>query len=178
MKAIGTKSRRLEGHPWLVSVLLGLSLGLGCGDNPDIDDASLALCADPGQEFELGVGIETFSKFDNGQELWFIPGFQGGFHVWGAIKAGDVDPVDILMTFELYQDDQLLGGRILPSNLQCDEDQRGYQYVGVPVELHFRKKPTDVVAKEMEMRVTLTERDGTEHVDSLTFMPRCCERYD
>ena len=166
-------------NPWIaISLVVGLSVTGACGSAPAVEETSLALCAEANQDFELGIGVEDFAEVMEGQELWFIPGIQGGFHIWGAIRAGAVDPVDTVMTFELFQEEQLLGGRILPQDLRCNGETGAFEYVGVPVELHYRKKPTDVANREMKMRVTLQERDGTMHVDEVVFMPRCCGRYD
>ena len=143
-----------------------------CGGAPEIDEAALALCAKPEHPFAMGTGNDRFNSVQKGQEIWFEPGIQGGFHLWGAVRAGDIDPVDTVIEFELHQDGRHLGGRILPKTLNCGA--QGYEYVGVPVELFFHVPAYNVADRPMEMRVILTERNGRTHTDSIPFMPKCC----
>ena len=76
-----------------LSLLLWLTV-TACGGDPEIDAAALALCARPEHAFAIGTGTARFNSVQKGQEIWFEPGIQGGFHIWGAVRAGDVDPVD------------------------------------------------------------------------------------
>jgi hypothetical protein len=162
----------------LVGVITCVSLFvLGCGEDSFIDEAALLNCETAqSQPLKLGTGNQRFEPLTQDPELLFTPGFQGGWHVWGAIQIGKIDPIRTVLDFELIQDDQKIGGLVLPVTLQCGA--MGYEYFGIPVELHFHRQPDTVADREMLMRLTLTERDGTQHTDSITFMPRCCNSFE
>jgi hypothetical protein len=151
-------------------------LGLGCGDPSEIDEAALARCAEPSQVLQLGTGDSEYLPVTAGQDLSFTAGFQGGWHVWGAFRVGNVNPVRTLLDFELIQDGEKIGGLVLPVTLHCG--QVGYEYSGVPVELHFHRQPDQVADREMLMRLTLTEANGAVHTDSFSFIPRCCDSFE
>jgi hypothetical protein len=147
-----------------------------CDGGIEVDEAALLACAKPGHAFELGTGITGFESIQPGQEILFENGIQGGFHLWASIRIGEVDPIDTLLEFELHQDGSQVGGRTLPKTLYCGE--RGYEYVGVPVELFFHGSAHSVAGRPMEIRATLTERNGMTHTASTSFVPKCCTGQD
>lgn len=63
---------------WLLLILLA-----GCA----------APCGDPADAWiELGVGPDTYQPVVDGDVLAVERGSQGGMHVWGALRAGGIDP--------------------------------------------------------------------------------------
>lgn len=75
--------------------------------------ALIALCGCPGRDdedtscptlettVELGTGVDTFIPLSDGDPLPFERGPQGGYHVYGSLRATGVDVGDPNYPFEL-----------------------------------------------------------------------------
>jgi hypothetical protein len=68
-----------------VPVALLLALAVGTGG-----------CADDGPtgppEVTLGTGTIEFEPLADGDTILVVQGPQGGFHVWGSVQVGNIDP--------------------------------------------------------------------------------------
>jgi len=90
----------------------------------------LVACLEP--TLEVGTGVDAFTPLHDGDDLPLVAGPQGGHHVWGALRATDVDPGDPydfaardnpLLSMTLQRDGDILGGfRNLPRGLFPTDD--------------------------------------------------------
>ena len=151
----------------------GLLLFLSACGPVDADRENLVeFCQEGASPFQLGYGLTQVNSPVSTQELWFEPGIQGGFHIWAGVTIGAFDPQSTFTEFSLYTDEELVGGRGVPSTYACAET--GYQLVGVPVELFFHRPPQLFNEKRMTLKAKLIEQDGTTYEDEFEFTARCC----
>jgi hypothetical protein len=78
--------------PILASLLM-----VGCPGRDSVDTA----CPEREATVELGTGTESFIPLADGDPLRFERGPQGGYHVYGSLRATGVDPGDPLYPFDL-----------------------------------------------------------------------------
>ncbi len=159
-------------------VLLTIALAPGCSRNGPPSPY-------PGPPVAiLGTGLLEFLSLTDGQEVPIIHGIQGGYHVWGAVRARYMDPNDIdahftltdvvtgaldgdvHTTLELDPPEYLDGGAPLPGGA----DGWG-ESVGTRV---FIPKPSDVAGRTMRLQVTLVDSTGRTCSDARTIVPLSC----
>jgi hypothetical protein len=78
-------------------VLMALMVLCGCPGRDDQDTDCPALDT----TVELGTGIDTFIPLNDGDSLRYERGPQGGYHVYGSLRATGVDVGDPNYPFEL-----------------------------------------------------------------------------
>ena len=122
---------------------------LGCGETSGTVE-TLTSCngaISPESTIEPGIGGVRFQSISDGDEVWMIGGFQGGHHLWGAIRLGRAQTTEIsALHFLVCQNE-------LPIAEQRYRDMRGlpqtpHELFGVPIV--FTGSPT------------VTALDGTE----------------
>ena len=62
---------------------------------------AVAGCYPGPSEIVLGHGYERFTAIGDGDELPIVMGIQGGYHVWGEVRARFVDPRQLRLEFTL-----------------------------------------------------------------------------
>jgi hypothetical protein len=63
----------------------------------------------------LGTGYDQFVPVDDGADVPIIMGLQGGYHIWGSVRARYVDPRQVHLVFTLY-----LAGQDTPLTIRHD----------------------------------------------------------
>jgi hypothetical protein len=95
--------------------LLAAAVGIaaGCGSGP---------VSFPGPpELELGTGYDQFVAVADGDPVEIIHGLQGGYHIWGSVRARYLDPRQLELRFTVT-----LSGDTTPQALrQTTEDLAG-----------------------------------------------------
>jgi hypothetical protein len=54
----------------------------------------------------LGTGSDLFVPVADGDQVPIIMGLQGGFHIWGSVRARYVDPHQLHLVFTLFLEGQ------------------------------------------------------------------------
>lgn len=122
---------------------------------------------------ELGTGFDAFEPLEDGQEVPIIAGIQGGFHIWGAIKGGDLDGSQVTMVFELEQGGEVVGGANYVDALTTN-DAGEFEYPAVAV-VFDETNPKLYDGKPTIMRIRLTDAQGQVLTDERALDPSCCE---
>lgn len=76
---------RGSGLPFAAFALLAACGGPGPG--ADDDDTVVACEVHPDPTYDLGTGDSAFEPIEDGQDLFFTPGPQGGCHFWLAVRT-------------------------------------------------------------------------------------------
>jgi hypothetical protein len=70
------------------ALALGLVLLAGCETGPPI--------------VEIGTGVTAFESLEERQPIPLVPGAQGGFHLWIAVRAQGFDPKEVSVDVVSY----------------------------------------------------------------------------
>src|SRR5690349_15288111 len=54
---------------------------------------------------ELGSSADSFRPLSDGSSVGIVHGIQGGYHVWGAVRALHLDPRAVRLRYTLRLDD-------------------------------------------------------------------------
>jgi hypothetical protein len=140
--------------PALATLLL-----LGCGGAPAVD---------------VGTGADRFLPLHDGDVVPIIHGPQGGYHVWGAAHATNVEKLDVRLRFSISLD----GGDSTPVTVRTDTvdltgpDAKGGDVAGTAV---FLPDPTVVQGKPCWLILDLVDRLGQKasarHLTTPDFVP-------
>ncbi|MFW6050062.1 MAG: hypothetical protein ACODAU_02740 [Myxococcota bacterium] len=119
---------------------------------------------------EVGGGEWQFEPLEDGQEVELVRGGQGGYHVWVSLRAGGVDPDNVRMsiTTEILSLAGSESGSTLDRDLGSAPEPGTYHYIGWPAVL---PEPGCADGEEVEVRVTITDRHGTQVGDRRTVVP-------
>lgn len=123
-------------------------------------------------EVELGSGVESFQRVDDGEPLAIVGGPQGGTHVWGAVRVNGVSDERVRIAFELRMTDMgELDGELGPLRVLLEpSDVEGFwEASGMTV---FLDDPNDVNGTECDLTVIVTDADGRQATDVRRVMPR------
>lgn len=123
---------------------------------------------------EVGTGTEHFEALTPGQEVSIIEGPQGGYHVWGALQAGGVNPKGVTMHFQLMQGGAVLGEASYLDDLFRAEPGAPWSYTRVAVVL-LDGTPDAVAPGAAILRVDLTQAGGASLTDEIEIVPVCCQ---
>jgi len=80
-----------------LGLLAAASLAVSCGEDAS---AGAAMITGPA-ECVLGTGQLAFVTIQNTDVIPIIHGPQGGYHIWGAVRAKNIDPAGLRLTFTL-----------------------------------------------------------------------------
>lgn len=140
-----------EAAPLLLAA--AVSLGAGCG--PHVPSSF------PGPpDITLGTGVDSFVPVADGDAVPIIMGLQGGYHIWGSVRARYVDPVQLHIVFTLY-----LVGNDTPETIRHDHvdlagtsDGLSYgEHLGSAV---FLPSAMDVRGQPCRWRLDATDLEG------------------
>lgn len=123
----------------------------------------------------LGTGeVEFLSIGDGAQDVALVNGVQGGWHVWGSVRATGLDWADVRMTFTLAEADGSLLSEPsrIDGELRCceaDPECAGFgELVGFPVILD---QPTLAVGRIVTFTVEMTDSDGVTATAEKAIVP-------
>lgn len=139
------------------------ALGAGCtGGDPPVD------CENPVVAVEIGTGDQSFEPLADGDPVTMVHGPQGGWHVWGSLRAtGFAALVDIRYTIEdldsgVFVCDQQY--RVQTASVsECQGEyvgMFGYLDVGELAAGDADTPPELLAGHELEMCMRATDADG------------------
>lgn len=163
---------------WRLAAALACMLGLtGCDGAPKDPQPETG---DPA--CTLGTGAPIWEPLADGDELPVIFGPQGGYHVWGSVRATGIDPGDFYdaaspdnptTVFNAYLDDgtRVGGTARLRSGLKVRSDGV-MEHVGEPVLLAI-VDPAELVGQAGRVTVEIEDVDGVVVMDekAVVFVP-------
>jgi len=120
------------------------------------------------------VGRQRFQAVDEGGDVALTPGFQGGYHLYGSVRARGVDPTHVSLDFLVCQDGRRVGQR-RPLRVDLSEQGDQWVYVGAMVMLYDVYGPLQLSDRQTTMAAQLVDRDGVRATDTITFTTRCCD---
>ena len=121
-------------------------------------------------EVALGTGFDRFVPVADGDAVPIIKGIQGGYHIWGSVRARYVDPRQLHLVFTLF-----VGGGDTPTTIRHDHvdltgTSDGLDYgehlgsaVFLPAVMEVRNQPCRwrLEVTDLEGRTTSVERKIT-----------------
>jgi hypothetical protein len=147
-----------------LGLCLFVSACAGGGPNLDVDP-----------RLELGTGEVQFERLIDGQEAPTVYGIQGGYHIWGSVRATGMDWRRLELHFELLDDDGELVSNptLLPAQLRecvgqegCDEGMG--EVVGITV---FVDDPPAIWGDDITMTVVASDDEGRSDSDERLLKP-------
>ena len=125
---------------------------------------------------EIGTGEVRFETLTDGQEAPTVYGIQGGYHIWGSVRATGIDWRRLELHFELTGEDGELVSNptLLPAQLRDCSDQEGCdegmgEVVGITV---FVDDPPAIWGDDITMSVHASDDEGRESYDERLLKPR------
>ena len=146
---------------------------------------ALAGCAAEGSdvppEVILGSGVDAFDPLADGDDLGIVQGPQGGFHVYGSVRAVGLDPGDPenlyaesnpTTTFTAYNGDVRvdLGASTYQQGLDPGPEPY-YQMIGRLVILDIAS-PAELDGVTLRIEVVITDVDGVSAGDQRMVVAR------
>ncbi len=162
-----------------LSSLLAL---LACADPTAEDSAPPTLCELAQEEapsLEVGTGTVLFEPLDDGGSIEVHQGAQGGFHIYGSLRAQGVHPGTlgdytdpenpiVAMTVTDSEGEWFGGYSNLPRPLQGRAD--GILELVSDVVILAVTRIDDAEFREVDLTVTLTDTCGTQLEDTRTLL--------
>lgn len=135
-------------------------------------------CDEPTPDPTVVVGSSDdplrHGAIDEGMAVWITYGIQGGYHIWGSLRAEAVDPDDVRMQFGLLVDGEQIGGADYRDDLRRGPDGP-FEYGGVTVFIYDDVPVDSLDGQTVEMTLRLTDGAGHSAEDRITVLARCCE---
>lgn len=163
-----------------------------CGSDgpsdPDTDagnDVPYDVVGDP--MVEIGTGFPDFEPLTDGQEVSIIQGIQGGYHIWGGLRASGLDPRDIHIRFEVVHEGTVVALADYDDNIDYDGPVNADEVAGgaapiweyAAVAVIFGSEETrnieSVTGVDVTMNLSLTDQRGVTATDSISLRTTCCE---
>lgn len=130
----------------------------------------LAACSSPPvpvgmPEAEVGTGDTKFDALTAGQTIDLHAGCQGGYHVWGAVRARNLNPSSPVLDFRMTRVRDGADVLYMPIHVRStltpatDGWYEGYAYTLRVV------GPTEVLDEDVDIGVTVTDRTGLVATD-------------
>jgi hypothetical protein len=102
---------------------------------------------------DVGTGVDQFVVLHDGDTVPIIMGLQGGYHVWGSVRASNVAPDNLRLRFSLYLADQTT-----PLTIRTDTvDLTGGEHLGSAV---FLPDPSVVRGQLCRLHLDVTDENG------------------
>ena len=156
-----------------ITALATVGIAFGCSGT-NIEEAC-SVAAEETAYLTIGTGSVFYEEIEAGADLGVENGPQGGFHVFGALRAGGFhpgtwedfsDPYNPVVSFSVTTDDGHLGGfDTLPRPLKVRSDGT-LELVGEYVVLEVGTMD-DAVYRSATVEVVVTDACGTEMSDSV-----------
>jgi hypothetical protein len=119
---------------------------------------------------QIGTGTQSWAPLTDGQTLRIAMGPQGGYHLWGALRAGGLNPEDTFIEFRLVRDGVRLAESGYRDSLRAVETDGPFQYWGVAVVV-ISGDPTTIADRPARLEVTLTPQHGEPVTDAVEVVP-------
>ena len=139
----------------------------GGSDDPPVHDQGTPFV-------QIGTGSAEFAPLTEGQEVRITAGPQGGYHVWGALRAGGFNPNDVFIEFRLVRDGLVLAESGYEDDLRPADTDGPFQYSGVAVVVLSGDAAT-IADQPARLEVTLTPVHGEPLTDGVNVRPVCCD---
>jgi hypothetical protein len=156
-----------------IAILAAAGLAVGCSGTNLEEDCSQA--SEEESYLTIGTGSVFYEEIETGGDLGVENGPQGGFHVFGALRAGGLhpgtwedfsDPYNPIVSFSVTTDEGHMGGfDSLPRPLKVRSDGT-LELVGEYVVLEVGTMD-DAVYRSATVEVVVTDACGTEMSDSV-----------
>ena len=156
-----------------ITILAVGTVAVGCSGTSIEEACSVAAKETP--YLTIGTGSVFYEEIEAGGDLGVENGPQGGFHVFGALRAGGLhpgtwedfsDPFNPVVTFSVTTDEGHMGGfDSLPRPLKVRSDGT-LELVGEYVVLEVGTMD-DAVYRSATVEVVVTDACGTEMSDSV-----------
>ncbi len=156
-----------------------LLLAGGCGAPAAGDTGPLSPCEEAAlttPAAELGTGSTIFEPLEDGDTIEFIQGAQGGFHIYGSLRAQGVlpgnrddltDPDNPMVRMQVSRDGEPFGGfDFLPRPLKVRSDGQ-LELVGEIVILEVSDRD-EAAGVEIVLEAELIDACGTDISDRRT----------
>ncbi|MEM6926099.1 MAG: hypothetical protein AAF602_04155 [Myxococcota bacterium] len=146
----------------------------------------LAGCAEPmisgPTALEVGTGQFDFETVEEAQRLPMVQGPQGGYHVWVALRARNLDPRRLRVDSQLFaapetddtgaplggEDPEAVGESFFFFPPFFDDDEDGvWRTAGLPHQV----ERTEVRGERLRLEVVATDRDGRTAVGEMIIRP-------
>lgn len=136
----------------------------------------LGACDDApsGPVISLGSGIERFVPVAPGRGLRVTEGIQGGYHIFGSVRAEGIEAWDAHVEFELWQGATQIGGARFIDDFRVHAGD--LVFTGATVFLFATHPPEAIADRETRMTVVVTDRTGASGQAEMRFVPECCDR--
>ena len=79
-------------------------------------------------DVQLGTGYQQFVAISDGDAVPIIMGLQGGFHVWGSVRARWLDPFQLHLHFTITLDGQSATQAVRDDNIDLAGTDDGTTY--------------------------------------------------
>lgn len=114
---------------------------------------------------ELGSTADVFRPLSDGDAVQIVHGIQGGYHVWGAVRATFVDPREVRLRYTLRLDDgTLVTVREDAGDLEgTDDGLTPGQRLGTAV---FLPDPATIRGRRCRLSLELTDQRGRTGEDA------------
>jgi len=106
--------------------------------------------------------------------VWITYGLQGGYHIWGSLRAENIDPGDVRMQFGLFMDGDQVGGSDYRDDIRRGPDGP-FEYGAVTVFIYDDVPVEGLDGQAIELTLRLTDGAGRSAEDRISVVARCCE---
>jgi len=142
---------------------VAISIATGCGGTPQEQGCK------PGEDptLSVGLGLDAYTPISNGEEVPFVYGAQGGYHVELGLEATHLDAAEFVSgSFE-----GRIGGQVIATakpwlSFRCDPETNTLQSWGTL--LIFDADPADLHQVDAEIDAEVTDNTGTTVAASVT----------
>lgn len=139
-----------------------------------VTDADIADTAPDGPWLRVGTGNGRWRRPADDEVLNLAQGFQGGFHVWGAVAGAGFAPEDVELSFSATNADGTLVAAVYwPVTLARWGDQ--LEAADVTVFVSPEVEPESVVGQTWTLCATVDATDGVHLEDCTPIHVGCCD---
>ena len=125
---------------------------------------------------EIGTGARRYEPLEAGQRIPIIQGIQGGYHVWGGLRAAGFEDAEVRIRFALHRGDELLAqADYIEPTLPVAADGT-YTYGGVAVVFVDNALVDPASGQTLRLSAEVEATDGTRLGDAVEVVPVCCEQ--
>lgn len=182
-----------------LTALAALALASGCNEVVDADaGVDAGACVAEPAELELGTGtdgsLRNYRALSDGDAVVLTPGFQGGQHIWVALRGRGFNPSLPRIELRAYRpaDDDILIGRLvirlpmvaapedpsrlaLPSQTLVVDDREYCSVLGREVRIELRFNDLDGRCRTLRRTVLLADIDPAVPETLRRSWRRCCD---
>lgn len=124
----------------------------------------------PEPVLELGTGLDEFVPITDGDSVPIVHGIQGGYHIWGSLRARDLGPEQVRLhyTLTLEETGELVSSVKIVVGLHPAENEDAWVSLGSFV---FVPMPMQVHGQDVLMQVEATDRASSTASDARRIRP-------